>query len=113
MSLTPARLRVLCAMDRLWRDHPEWRWPTLRELSALTGICTITLYEHLERLAEDGYVHRAPDVARGSSIPPADLLDARGRSLPRTSRIPVVGVLRSGNGTVEKPASKLADRSRA
>lgn len=108
MSLTPARVAVIRAMDRHWRQHPQWQWPTLRELAAATGKSTVTIFETLQYLSRSGHVLHYQDQARAYRLAPPDLLQRRGTAMPPSPSIPVVGVLRAEDGLVMKPVRPCA-----
>ena len=104
MTLSPSRVEIIEAMDRLWREHPQWRWPTLRELADATYRSPATVYEHLQGMIEDGLVQKSRH--RGFELLPAADLERLGKQMPPAGRIPVAGRLRSDSGLVVKPYAR-------
>ena len=60
------RLRVLHAV-RSYMDEHGWA-PSSRDLSRMTGLAVSNVHYHLEGLAHEGYIVRAPAISRGIRV---------------------------------------------
>jgi len=89
-KLPTRRQQILDFVHRFYEENGMP--PTIRDIQRALSISSTSVVDYnLSLLSRDGYIHRRPEVARGT-----ELLDESGQPITPTARVPIVGAIAAG-----------------